>query len=259
MDYRIEPLPSTCWRATTAARIDLRWIRHLGRRRVRCGRCAALVPRASGRARHLEEGGRCRACGCCPRAGRQPGRHPHLATAAPLRGIPPRDPAAPPRSTDPSFPSDHASAAFGIAVGVLLIHRRAGHLFLAAAFLIAVSRVATGMHYPTDVLAGALIGSTAGYIAARPAMRPLLEPLIRATSVVSDPVVWFVRQRQLTRRTLLRPGCVQACPRRGRRAAREIRCRTRRPPIRRTAPHRSPALGCRGDPRCCACRPPPRP
>jgi undecaprenyl-diphosphatase len=57
-----------------------------------------------------------------------------------------------PRSTDPSFPSDHASAAFGIAVGILLVHRRVGYVFLTAAFLIAVSRVAAGMHYPSDVI-----------------------------------------------------------------------------------------------------------
>jgi hypothetical protein len=82
---------------------------------------------------------------------------------------------------------------------------------LAGAFLIAVSRVATGMHYPTDVLASAAIGATSGWLGARPAMRPLLEPLIRATSVVSDPVVGFVRERQFTRRTLLRPGVRASC------------------------------------------------
>lgn len=109
------------------------------------------------------------------------------------------------RSTDPSFPSDHASAAFGIAVGILLIHRRAGYLFLSMAVLIAVSRVATGMHYPTDVLAGAAIGSAAGYVTARLAMRPILLPLIRAVSRITDPVVAFARRQPLTRRTLLRP------------------------------------------------------
>jgi len=110
-----------------------------------------------------------------------------------------------PRSTDPSFPSDHASAAFGIAVGILLIHRRAGYVFLAAAFLIAVSRVATGAHYPSDVLAGALIGTLSGFIAARIAMRPLLLPLIRTASIALDPLIAVVRRQPLTRRTLLQP------------------------------------------------------
>jgi undecaprenyl-diphosphatase len=107
------------------------------------------------------------------------------------------------RSGDPSFPSDHASAAFGIAIGILLVHRRAGYLFLVAAVLIAASRVATGMHYPTDVLAGAAIGATSGVIAARVAMEPLLRPLIRVTSRVADPVVGLVRRQAIIGHTLL--------------------------------------------------------
>src|SRR5213592_4927033 len=39
------------------------------------------------------------------------------------------------RSHDPSFPSDHASAAFGIAFAIFLFDRVAGSIFLAAAFL----------------------------------------------------------------------------------------------------------------------------
>ncbi len=109
------------------------------------------------------------------------------------------------RTTDPSFPSDHASAAFGIAVGVLLVHRRAGYAFVATALVIAVSRVATGMHYSTDVLAGAAIGSLSGLVAARVAMEPLLMPVISAFSVVSDPAVTFVRRLTVTQRTLLNP------------------------------------------------------
>jgi membrane-associated phospholipid phosphatase len=47
------------------------------------------------------------------------------------------------RSHDPSFPSDHASAAFGIAFAVFLYDRLVGSIFLAAAFLIGVGRVFT--------------------------------------------------------------------------------------------------------------------
>lgn len=109
------------------------------------------------------------------------------------------------RSTDPSFPSDHASAAFGIAIGILLVHRRAGYLFLTAAFLIAASRVATGMHYPTDVLAGAAIGTLSGVVAACLAMRPLLLPLIRGVSLLTDPLVATIRRQAVIQHTLLRP------------------------------------------------------
>ncbi len=64
-------------------------------------------------------------------------------------------------SPDPSFPSDHATAAFALAVAVFLHHRRAGWLMLGMATALSVSRVATGTHYPSDVIGGALLGTFA--------------------------------------------------------------------------------------------------
>lgn len=61
-------------------------------------------------------------------------------------------------SPDPSFPSDHATAAFAIAFAILFVSRRAGAVFLAGAVAIALSRVFVGAHYPGDVLAGAGVG-----------------------------------------------------------------------------------------------------
>jgi undecaprenyl-diphosphatase len=58
-----------------------------------------------------------------------------------------------------SFPSGHSAAAFAFATGV-------GHVLPAVAIplrglaaLVAYSRVHTGVHYPGDVVAGALIGT----------------------------------------------------------------------------------------------------
>jgi len=62
-------------------------------------------------------------------------------------------------AADPGFPSDHATAAFAIAVAILLRNRRWGWVTLAAAFVLAVARVAMGIHYPTDVLGGAALGA----------------------------------------------------------------------------------------------------
>jgi undecaprenyl-diphosphatase len=64
-----------------------------------------------------------------------------------------------PAPGDASFPSNHATAAFAIAVAVLLYDRRFGAILLALAALIAVDRVFIGIHYPGDVAAGALIGA----------------------------------------------------------------------------------------------------
>jgi undecaprenyl-diphosphatase len=64
-----------------------------------------------------------------------------------------------PHVADAGFPSDHATAAFAIAVAIMLRDRRWGGVVVGLAVLIAVGRVAMGVHYPSDVLAGALLGS----------------------------------------------------------------------------------------------------
>jgi hypothetical protein len=107
------------------------------------------------------------------------------------------------RSGDPSFPSDHATAALSIAFGVLFVSRRAGWFFVAFAGLVAVSRVLAGMHYPTDVLASLAVSVAAGYLAARVAMRPVLVPLIRLVSRITDPVLARVAYLAPVRRTVL--------------------------------------------------------
>ncbi len=64
-------------------------------------------------------------------------------------------------AADPGFPSDHATAAFAIAVAILLRKRAWGVFALVAAAVLSVGRVALGVHYPSDVLAGAALGSAA--------------------------------------------------------------------------------------------------
>jgi undecaprenyl-diphosphatase len=64
-------------------------------------------------------------------------------------------------AADAGFPSDHATAAFAIATAVMLRDRLWGSLLLAAAAAVAIGRVAIGVHYPSDVIVGALIGAAA--------------------------------------------------------------------------------------------------
>lgn len=64
----------------------------------------------------------------------------------------------------PSFPSGHASFFFALAAAVYLFNRRAGYWFFAAAFIISIARVFVGVHYPGDILAGALIGMFSGWL-----------------------------------------------------------------------------------------------
>lgn len=57
-----------------------------------------------------------------------------------------------------SFPSGHATVFFALATVIFLYHRKLGYFFLVFAFLIAISRVVAGVHYPDDVIIGAFIG-----------------------------------------------------------------------------------------------------
>jgi undecaprenyl-diphosphatase len=81
-----------------------------------------------------------------------------------------------PRSHDTSFPSDHATAGFAIAVALLLRHRKAGWLAVAMAVVMSLARVVVGTHYPGDVLAGAVVGTVAALVLWHPSVR---EPLHR--------------------------------------------------------------------------------
>jgi len=61
-----------------------------------------------------------------------------------------------------SMPSDHATAAFAVAFGVLVfLSRPAGLALTGLAIVIGVARVWCGVHYPGDVLAAAIIAALA--------------------------------------------------------------------------------------------------
>jgi undecaprenyl-diphosphatase len=63
------------------------------------------------------------------------------------------------RTMDTSFPSDHATLGFAVAVLVWRFNRRAGTALLLIALLLAFTRVFVGAHYPSDVLGGAVLGT----------------------------------------------------------------------------------------------------
>jgi glycosyltransferase involved in cell wall biosynthesis/membrane-associated phospholipid phosphatase len=74
---------------------------------------------------------------------------------------------------DAGFPSDHATAAFAIATALTLrLGVRAAPVLVAAA-AVAISRVLVGVHYPSDVLAGAAIGAAAAVAVCRLAPRAI--------------------------------------------------------------------------------------
>lgn len=63
-----------------------------------------------------------------------------------------------------SFPSGHTSAAFCLAMILFFINKRASVVAFVFAVLMGFSRMYTGVHYPSDVLGGALVGVVAALI-----------------------------------------------------------------------------------------------
>ncbi|MFF9195315.1 phosphatase PAP2 family protein [Streptomyces sp. NPDC014779] len=58
-----------------------------------------------------------------------------------------------------SFPSSHASSAAAAAVAFAALHPPVRHLVRPAAAAMCVARLVVGVHYPSDVAAGALLGA----------------------------------------------------------------------------------------------------
>jgi undecaprenyl-diphosphatase len=97
---------------------------------------------------------------------------------------------------DFGFPSDHASGAFAIAVALLLRHRGAGILALVMATLIGVGRVMIGVHYPTDILAGAVVGTLSALVLWHPSVRGPLAALADWLGAVYDRLAAALLRRE---------------------------------------------------------------
>ncbi len=81
-------------------------------------------------------------------------------SAAPIAALIARDGAG------KSFPSRHAFSAFAIAASWFAASAPVAVVLLVAAVVLAICRVLGGVHFPRDVVVGALIGSVTGALAA---------------------------------------------------------------------------------------------
>jgi undecaprenyl-diphosphatase len=68
------------------------------------------------------------------------------------------------KPTDGAFPSAHTALAFALGVTVFMHDRKAGWGFLVGALLVGTARVFANVHYPVDILGGALIGTLVAVI-----------------------------------------------------------------------------------------------
>ncbi len=76
-----------------------------------------------------------------------------------------------------SFPSGHAAVFFALAATLFFLRRRWGWWFLAGAIAMGAARVFTGVHWPSDILGGAVVGILSAALA-----RKLLPESFRVAS-----------------------------------------------------------------------------
>lgn len=62
-----------------------------------------------------------------------------------------------------SFPSGHSAFFFATATTIYFYNKKWGIGFFIAALLMNISRIIAGVHYPSDILGGAIVGTLTGY------------------------------------------------------------------------------------------------
>jgi len=63
-----------------------------------------------------------------------------------------------------SFPSGHALFVFALATTVFMYNKKWGMVAYICALLVGIARVLAGVHFPTDILGGAVIGAITAWI-----------------------------------------------------------------------------------------------
>ena len=95
--------------------------------------------------------------------------------------------------SDPSFPSGHATSAFAAAGVVAALHPRLRTPALVLATLIALSRVYLGVHFASDILAGAALGLSISVVVVAVGRRlgapPVRQPFTR-TRIAARMRAW---------------------------------------------------------------------
>jgi len=76
-------------------------------------------------------------------------------------------------SSDGAFPSGHSAAAFALATSIFLHDKKVGLLYEVGAVTVGIARVLGNVHYPVDILGGAIVGIVVAFVIEKVHLRKL--------------------------------------------------------------------------------------
>lgn len=95
-----------------------------------------------------------------------------------------------------SMPSDHAAIFFALALGFFLINRKAGIIsFLLAIFVVCLPRIYFGLHWPSDIVVGAIVGVIGMLMFFTPVLKLVqlskIVPYFEERPAIGYPILFF--------------------------------------------------------------------
>ncbi|MGG3887539.1 undecaprenyl-diphosphatase [Metabacillus fastidiosus] len=92
-----------------------------------------------------------------------------------------------PHAKDASFPSDHSTGAFAIAIAMWYRYKKIGIPMFILALLTGFSRIWAGLHYPFDVVGSLIVAIVVSYVIIK--FSRLLDPLVNSIISIYNSIL----------------------------------------------------------------------
>lgn len=97
------------------------------------------------------------------------------------------------KGNEPSFPSGHAAAMFAIAFAIYFYNKSLGKWLLLISLLVGIARVMVGIHFPSDILGGLVVGLFSAWVVDK-LIAGKLDNLTAKFSAISDKLFGFTKR-----------------------------------------------------------------